>query len=54
MWALKYDTKEPIYKTETDAETLRIDLWLPRGRGLGEEWTQNLELVGSNYYIENG
>ena len=26
-WDLKYDTNEPIYKTETDSETLRTDLW---------------------------
>ena len=31
MWNLKYDTKEPIYKT--DSQTWRKDLWLPGGRG---------------------
>ena len=38
MWNLKYDTNEPMYKTETDSRTQKTDLWLPRGRGLGEGW----------------
>ena len=39
MWNLKYDTNEPIYKTETDSQTQRTDWWLPRGRsGGGMEW----------------
>ena len=33
MWNLKYDTNELIYKTETDSQTHRTDLWLPRGWG---------------------
>ena len=32
MWNLKYDTNELIYETETDSQTRRTDLWLPRGR----------------------
>ena len=34
MWNLKYDTNEPIYKTNwvTDVEN---KLWLPRGKGVG-------------------
>ena len=39
MWNLKYGTDEPIYETETDSQTWRADLWLPRWRwgrdGLG-------------------
>ena len=35
MWKLKYNTNEPIYKTETDSQTQRTDLWLPRGKGEG-------------------
>ena len=35
MWNLKYDTNEPIYDTETDSQTERRDLWLPRGKGGG-------------------
>ena len=40
MWHLKYDTNELIYKTETDSQTQRIDLWLPTGRGsrIGMKW----------------
>ena len=36
MWNLKYGTNEPIYRTEIDSQTWRIDLWLPRGRR--KEW----------------
>jgi len=36
MWNIKYDTNEPIYKTETDSWTWRTDLWLLRGRE--REW----------------
>ena len=40
IWNVKYGTNEPIYKTETDSQTLRADLWLPRGRveRSGMEW----------------
>ena len=38
MWNLKYDTNELIYETETDTQTYRIDLWLPRGVGGGMDW----------------
>ena len=34
MWDLKYDTNEPIYRIETDSQTWRTDLWLPRERGM--------------------
>ena len=49
MWNLKHDTNELIY--ETDSQTERTDLWLPRGRGAGEGWTGNLGLADANYYI---
>ena len=29
----KNDTNEPIYKTETDLQTQRMNLWLPGGKG---------------------
>ena len=39
MWNLKYDTNELIYQTQTDSQTQRTDLWLPKGGGLGrEDW----------------
>ena len=40
MWNLKYDRNELIY--ETDSQTQRTGLWLPRwageGRGGGMDW----------------
>ena len=51
MWNLKYDTNEPIYKTETDSKTKRTDLWLPRLGVVGEGWSGSLELADANYYI---
>ena len=32
MWNLKNDTNELIYKTETDSETQKTNLWLPKGK----------------------
>ena len=54
MWNLKCDTNELIHVTETDSQTQRTDLWLPRGIGVGEGWTGSLGLANANYYIENG
>ena len=51
MWNLKYDTNEPIYKTETDSQMWRTDVRLPRVRGEGVGWTGSLMLVDANYYI---
>ena len=34
MWNLKQGTNASVYRTETDSETWRTDLWLLRGR----EW----------------
>ena len=49
MWNLKYDTDELIYKTETDPQTYRTDLWLPRE--VGEGGSGSLGLVDANYSI---
>ena len=40
MWNPKYGTHELTYKTETDRQTGRTDLWLPRGvgGGGGKDW----------------
>ena len=38
MWNLKYGTDESIYRTETDSQTWRADLQLPKERGKGKEW----------------
>ena len=35
MWNLKYDINELTYKTETDSQTQRTGLWLPKGRESG-------------------
>ena len=42
IWNLKYAIKEHIYETQTDTRTQRIDLWLPRGSGLEEGWSERL------------
>ena len=49
MWNLKYDTNEPIYNAETDPQA-STDLWLPRGRELGEGWRGRLGLANVSYY----
>ena len=36
VWNRKYGTDEPVYRTETDSQTWRTDMWLPRGRA--REW----------------
>ena len=36
MWELKYYTNELIYKTETDSQTQKTNLWLTKGKGGGE------------------
>ena len=45
MWNLKYDTNnadELIYKTETDSQTWKTSLWLPKGKG-GRRYVNCLE-----------
>ena len=32
MWNLNCGTNEPTFKTDTDSQTQRSDLWLPSGR----------------------
>ena len=51
MWNLKYDTNEAIYKTETDSQTQRTDLWLPRGKRVVEGKIGIWGLADANYYI---
>ena len=48
VWNLKYDTNEHIYETETDSQMLRADLWLPRGRRVGEGRIGSLGLADEN------
>ena len=47
-WNVKYGTNEPIYRTETDSQTWRIDLCCV---GVEVGWTGTLGLVDTNYYI---
>ena len=47
MWSLDYGTNELIYKTGTDSQIYRTDLWLPREEGVG--WTGSLGMVDANY-----
>ena len=42
------NTNEHIYETATD---IRTNLWLPRGRKVGEGKIGSLGLAGANYYI---
>ena len=49
-WNLKRnDTYELIYKTETDPQTQRINLWLPAGKGWGKGY-QGVQ----DQYVHNG
>ena len=50
MWNLKYDTNEPINKTETDPQTQSRLVVAKREEG-GEGWIGSLGLVDVNYYI---
>ena len=49
MWNQKYDTNELVY--ETDSQTERTDLWLPRGRDSGGGMDWDLGLADESYYI---
>ena len=47
MWNLKYDTNELIYKAETDSQTSKTNLWLPKGKhwwggGISQEFGINI------------
>ena len=51
MWNLNYNTNNPIYETETESQTEKVDWWLPRGRGVGEARSGSLGLIDANWYI---
>ena len=48
IWNLKYGRNGPTYKTETDSQTWRTDLWFPTGRWDEVGWTESLGLVNAN------
>ena len=54
MESKKNDTNELIYKTETDSQTLKTNLWLPNGTGGAEGWIGSLGLAYAHYHIWNG
>ena len=37
MWNLKNSTNELIYETETDSQTQKTNLWLPKGKAVGDK-----------------
>ena len=52
MWNLKKNDKnELIYKTETDSQTSKTNLWLPKGKHGGEGEIRSLGLTDTHYYI---
>ena len=46
MWNLKNDTDELTYKTETDSQTQKTNLWLPKEKRVGRDklgvWDQRI------------
>ena len=53
-WNLKddtYNTNKLIYKTKTDSQTQKTNVWLPKGRGNRGMIIGSLELADTNYYI---
>ena len=52
MCSLKDDTNKHLQNR--DRLTERTDLWLPRGRGLGEEQSGRLGLANEDYYTQGG
>ena len=50
MWNLKYEmnkwANELIYKTETDSQTSKTNLWLPKGKrgGGGVDWEFGIDM----------
>ena len=54
LQSLKYNTNEPTYKTEADAQIQGTDLWLPREKRAGDGGIGSLGLAVANSYILNG
>ena len=50
MWNRKYAANELIYKTEIDSQTLKINLWLPKG-GEGKGKLKSMRLADINDHI---
>ena len=57
MLTLKHNTNESIFSTETDSQTDKLSLWLPKGIGSGEGQeliNRNLGLTDTNFYHKKG
>ena len=56
MLNLKNNTNESIVNTETDSQTEKLSLWLPKGigSGQGQNINRNLGLTDTNYYMQKG
>ena len=55
MLNLKNNTNESIFNTETDSQTDKLSLWLPKGIGSGEGQeliNRNLGLTDTNVYTQ--
>ena len=50
MWELKDDTNELIYKTETDSQTLKTNVWLPKEKHGGRD-KLGVGLTYTHYYM---
>ena len=48
MWNLKYDTNEPIYKTELWTKKTNV---VAKGVGVEEGWSGRLGLADVSFYI---
>ena len=56
MWNPKRKKKvknELIFRTEIDSQTLKTNLWLPKGTGGDEGWIGDLGLACANCSIWN-
>ena len=51
MQNLKNSKNEFIYKTETDSQTQKTNLQLPKVSGVGMDKTRSLKLAGTRYYM---
>ena len=53
MWNKKKNIDKLICRTETDSQTLKTNLRLPKGTGGGERWTRGLGLAYAHIGLWN-
>ena len=51
MWNLKTNTNECIFRNRNRLTGIEANLWLPNGRGKGEEQIRGTRLKDTNYYV---